>query len=155
MRTPVKKKRIVEPDVKYESVRVAKFINYVMERGKKSVARKIVYDAFEQVKEKTEKDPLTVFDIAVQNVGPLMELRSRRVGGANYQIPREVSQARRQVLAFRWILNVVKAKKGKALAGKLAQEIISASKNEGEAVIKRENVHKMAESNKAFAHYGW
>ncbi len=155
MRKPVKNKIKIAPDSKYNSVRVAKFINYVMERGKKNTARNIVYQSFQNVKEKTKKDPLVVFESALQNVGPMMEICSRRVGGANYQIPREVSGHRRQILAFRWILASSKSKKGKPIAEVLSQELINAAANEGEAVTKKENMHKMAESNKAFAHLAW
>ncbi len=155
MRKPVKNKIKILPDSKYNSVRVAKFINCVTKRGKKNTARKIVYESFGLVKEKTKKEPLVVFESAIQNVGPMMEICSRRVGGANYQIPREVSGHRRQILAFRWILNSAKTKKGKSMAEVLSQELISAAAGEGAAVTKKENMHKMAESNKAFAHLAW
>ena len=127
-----------------------------MERGKKETARKVVYGAFTAVKEKTKNDnPLEVFETALKNVTPLMEVRSRRVGGANYQVPVEVRAERRQLLSMNWIIDAARAKKGKPMSEKLADEIIAASKNEGEAVKKRENVHKMAEANKAFAHFAW
>ena len=155
MRKPVKNKIKILPDSKYNSVRVAKFINCVTKRGKKNIARKIVYESFGLIKEKTKKEPLVVFESAIQNVGPMMEICSRRVGGANYQIPREVSGHRRQILAFRWILNSAKTKKGKSMAEILSQELISAAAGEGAAVTKKENMHKMAESNKAFAHLAW
>jgi small subunit ribosomal protein S7 len=131
-------------------------INYVMKEGKKSVAERVVYDAFEEIKKiaKTE-EPIVVFDTAMKNTGPVMEIRSRRVGGANYQVPREVRPQRRDALALTWILEAARGKKGKPMATKLAEELILASKNEGEAIKKRDNVHKMAEANKAFAHFAW
>ncbi|MEK7176135.1 MAG: 30S ribosomal protein S7 [Patescibacteria group bacterium] len=156
MRRKLKAKPKIQPDYLYDSEKVTKFVNYVMERGKKSIARKVVYQALEEVKEKTKNpNPLEVFEAALKNTGPTMEVRSRRVGGANYQIPREVRPERRQFLSMKWIIDAARAKKGKAMAEKLAEEIIAASKNEGDAVRKRENTHKMAEANKAFAHFAW
>ena len=155
MRRPLKKKRVLEPDTKYNSVKIAQLINYVMERGKKDVARRVVYGAFNEVEKAEKRDPQLVFEEALQNVGPLMELRSRRIGGANYQIPQEVSGTRRLVLALRWILTAAKARKGMPMHKRLAQEIIEASKNEGAAVTRRENTQKMAEANRAFAHLAW
>lgn len=156
MRGPVKNRNIAKPDIKFNSQKVEKFINYVMERGKKNTARKIVYEAFDLIKEKAKvEDPMEIFDTALKNAGPTLEVRSRRVGGANYQVPREVRPERRQYLSMKWIIDAAKAKKGKPMAEKLSEEIIAASKNEGEAIKKRENVHKMAEANKAFAHFAW
>ena len=155
MRRPLKKKKTLLPDGKYDSVKVAKLINYVMERGKKNTAKSVVYKAFEEIKEVEKKDPKVVFEEALQNVGPVVELRSKRVGGANYQIPQEVSSERKLVLALRWILQSAKARKGSPMYKRLAQEIIEASKNEGAAVVKRENTQKMAEANRAFAHLAW
>ncbi len=156
MRRPVKNRNIVKPDSKYESMKVSKFINHIMEGGKKSVAQGIVYDAFEIVKEKEKvENPLEVFDAALKNAAPTVEVRSRRVGGANYQVPREVRPERRLYLGMTWIKNAAQGRKGVRMAEKLAEEIILASKNEGEAVKKRENTHKMAEANKAFAHFAW
>ncbi len=156
MRRPVKNRNIAGPDLKFQSVKVGKFINSVMWDGKKSTATKVVYDAFEIIKEKQKvESPLEVFDAAVRNVGPAMEIRSRRVGGANYQVPKEVRPERKQALAFRWILLAARGGKGKPMAEKLAQEIISAANNEGSAVKKREDTHRMAEANKAFAHFAW
>lgn len=155
MRRPVKNRNIPGPDVRFKSQKVEKFINYCMERGKKNAARTIVYAAFDIIKEKTGDDPLEVFDAAVRNVGPLMEVRSRRIGGANYQVPREVRADRRFALALRWMVQAARAKKGVPMHKKLADEILAASKNEGEAVKRRENTHKMAEANKAFAHFSW
>ena len=143
------------PDAKYNSVKVARLINYIMERGKKTVARNIVYQSFDEIQKMESKDPQIVFEEALQNVGPLTELRSRRVGGANYQIPQEVSVDRRLVLALRWILQAAKDRKGMPMYKKLAQEIVDASKNEGSAVTRRENTQKMAEANRAFAHLAW
>ena len=156
MRRKVKNRNEVGPDMVYNSVKVEKFINYVMERGKKNTARKIVYGSFDVIKEKTNtKNPLEVFDLALKNAGPTVEVRSRRVGGANYQVPREVRQERRLALAMRWILSSAKSKKGSPMYKRLAEEIIAASQGEGEAVKRRENTHKMAEANKAFAHFAW
>ncbi len=143
------------PDAKYNSVKVTRLINYIMERGKKNAARKVVYQAFDEIQKSEEKDPQIVFEEALQNVGPLTELRSRRVGGANYQIPQEVSPDRRLILALRWILQAAKERKGVPMHKKLAREIIDASKNEGAAVTRRENIQKMAEANRAFAHLAW
>jgi small subunit ribosomal protein S7 len=156
MRGKVKNRNIVKEDVVFNSQKVEKFINYVMERGKKNTARSIVYTAFELIKDKAKvADPMEVFDTALKNTGPTMEVRSRRVGGANYQVPREVRPERRSYLSMKWIIDAARAKKGKPMAEKLSEEIILASKNEGEAIKKRENVHKMAEANKAFAHFAW
>ena len=127
-----------------------------MDSGKKSVAREIVYNCFNVIKEKTKvADPMEVFEAALKNTSPAMEVRSRRVGGANYQVPREVRPERRQALSLKWIVLAARSKKGQPIHMKLADEIILASKNEGEAVKKRENTHKMAEANKAFAHFAW
>ncbi|MEK7538625.1 MAG: 30S ribosomal protein S7 [Patescibacteria group bacterium] len=156
MRRKVKNRNIVGPDLVYGSTKVEKFINYVMQSGKKNTARTIVYGAFDIIKEKNKEiEALEVFDLAMKNTGPLMEVRSRRVGGANYQVPREVRPERRLALSMGWIIDAAKSKKGRPMHMKLADEILSASKNEGEAVKKRENVHKMAEANKAFAHFAF
>ncbi|MFA5023143.1 MAG: 30S ribosomal protein S7 [Candidatus Paceibacterota bacterium] len=153
MRRPTKKLSKLAPDHQYQSLKVEKLINYIMERGKKNVARSLVYKAFEIVKEKTKEEPLEVFETALRNVAPQVEVRSRRVGGANYQVPHEVRPERKQALAFRWIIEAAKGKKGKGMAEKLADELIGSYKNEGEAIKKRENVHRMAEANRAFAHF--
>lgn len=156
MRRPVRNRNIVGPDIKYNSVRVEKFINSVMWEGKKSTARKVVYDAFDIMKEKAKvEDPMELFETAIRNVGPAMEIRSRRVGGANYQVPREVRPERKQALAFRWILIAARGGKGKPMAEKLADELLAAANNTGSAIKKREDTHKMAEANKAFAHFAW
>lgn len=156
MRRKVKNRNIVGKDFKYESEKVGKFINYIMMRGQKETARKIVYDAFEQIKEKAKtENVMEVFDTALKNTGPLTEVRSRRVGGANYQIPREVRPERRSFLSMKWIIEAARDAKGAPMHSRLADEIILASKNEGKAVKKREDTHKMAEANKAFAHFAW
>ena len=156
MRHKVNNRNIPKPDNQYDSVRVEKFINCIMWDGKKETARGIVYGAFDIIKEKTGNDkPLEVFELALKNAGPLTEVRSRRIGGANYQVPREVRPERRQYLSMKWIIDAARSKKGAPMHEKLADEIIAASKNEGEAVRKKENTHKMAEANKAFAHFAW
>ena len=156
MRRKVKNRNKVDADIVFNSEKVEKFINYCMERGKKNTARSLGYSAFDTLKEAAKvENPLEVFDTALKNTGPTMEVRSRRVGGANYQVPREVRPERRNYLSMKWIIDAAKAKKGKPMREKLAEEIILASKNEGDAVKKRENVHKMAEANKAFAHFAW
>jgi small subunit ribosomal protein S7 len=156
MRRPVKNRNIAKPDLLYKSERVGKFINSVMVRGQKATATKVVYDAFAEIKKREkESEPLEVFEAAIRNVSPSMEIRSRRIGGANYQVPREVRPARQQALAFRWIISAARAGKGKPMHQKLADEILAAYKNEGAAVKKREDVHKMAEANRAFAHFTW
>ncbi|MEK7208564.1 MAG: 30S ribosomal protein S7 [Patescibacteria group bacterium] len=156
MRRKIKNKKELAPDPIYNSPKVTKLINYVMERGKKEAARKIVYGAFLAIKESQKvENPLEIFDAALKNTSPLMEVRSRRVGGANYQVPIEVRPARRQMLALKWLIAATRKKKGKPMRAKLAEEIVAAAKNEGDAVKKRETVHKMAEANKAFAHFAW
>lgn len=156
MRKKIKDKKVVEPDIVYKSQKLAKFINNVMLDGKKETARKSVYKAFDIIKEKTgNPNPLEVFDTAIKNAGPLVEVRSRRIGGANYQVPREVRPERRTALAMRWIIGAARGKKGAPIYEKLAEELILASKNEGAACKKRDDTHKMAEANKAFAHFAW
>ncbi len=155
-RRPIKKKNIVKPDLRYNSVKVEKFINYVMWDGEKSVARAVVYDCLAKVGEKAKTDnPVEIFDKAIKNVGPTVEIRSRRIGGANYTVPHDVRAERKLALAMRWIIDVARSRKGKPMAEKLADELIAASNNEGDAVAKRVNTHKMAEANKAFAHFAW
>ena len=143
----------IEGDIKYNDVDVAKFINYVMKEGKKSVACKIVYGSFDIIKDQTKQDPRHIFNKALKNVSPLLEIRGRRIGGANYQIPYQVRGKRRFNLGCRWLINAANARKGKTMREKLALEILDAMKNEGAAVKKREDVHRMAEANKAFAHF--
>ena len=146
-------KRAIQPDPKYRSVEVAKFINFVMERGKKTVAQKIVYGMFDIMAEKTKQDPLEIFDLAVKNVSPVAEVKSRRVGGANYQIPIPVRPERRLMLAYRWIIEAAASAKGRPMKEKLATEIMAAANNEGSAMKKKQDVHRMAEANRAFAHF--
>ncbi len=156
MRRKVTNRNIVGKDFKYNSEKIGKFINYVMLRGQKETARKVVYDALDIVKEKAKvEDPMEVFDTAMKNSGPMTEVRSRRVGGANYQIPREVRPERRAFLSMKWIIESARSAKGAPMASRLADEIMLAAKNEGKAVKKREDTHKMAEANKAFAHFAW
>lgn len=155
MRRKVTNRNVVTPESTYNSYEVAKLINYIMERGKKNAARKIVYDALDLIKEMEGKEPMEVFAEAIKNTSPLMEVRSRRVGGANYQVPREVRPERRLMLSMRWLKDAAASKKGEAMHKKLAKELIAASKNEGTAVKKREDTHKMADANKAFAHFAW
>lgn len=153
MRGKLIKKRLLDPDPKYGSVTVAKLINYIMKRGKKGVAERIVYDAFDQILTTTKKEPQAVFDLAIKNISPLVEVRSHRIGGATYQVPMEVAKHRRLALALRWIIQAAKNKKGLKMSERLSSEIISASNSEGMAVKKRIDTHKMADANKAFAHF--
>jgi len=146
-------KRPITPDLKYNDQVVAKFVNCIMRRGKKSLAESIFYDSLDIINKNTKKDSLEVFKQALDNVKPVLEVKSKRIGGATYQVPIEVSSDRRTSLAMRWIINYAKARKGKSMGEKLAQEIIDASKGEGTSIKKKEDVHKMAEANKAFAHY--
>ncbi len=156
MRRKVTNRNIPKPDIKYSSERLAKFINCIMWDGKKEVARGIVYRALDIIKEKEKvTDPLEVFEAALRNTAPLMEVRSRRIGGANYQVPREVRPERRLALSIRWMVGAARGGKGRPIADRLADELIAASKGEGAAVKKKDDTHKMAESNKAFAHFAW
>ncbi len=156
MRRKLNIKRDLRPDATYNSLKLGKFANYIMQEGKKNIARGIVDDCMNMIKEKAKvENPMEIFEAALKNTTPAMEVRSRRVGGANYQVPREVRPERKQSLSMKWIIEAARSKKGKPIHEKLADEIIAASKNEGEAVKKRENVHKMAEANKAFAHFAW
>ncbi|MFO8101639.1 MAG: 30S ribosomal protein S7 [Dehalococcoidia bacterium] len=148
-------KRVILPDVKYNSEKLARFINKVMFDGKKSKAERIVYDMMDIVQEQTKRDPLEVFEEALQNVTPIMEVKPRRIGGATYQVPIEVTPARGLSLSMRWLVSTARSRKGKPMAEKLAAEIIDASQNEGATVKKRTDTHKMAEANRAFAHYRW
>lgn len=155
MRRKIKTRKALLPDLNHDSVKVAKLINYVMERGKKNIARRIVYRSLSAVETKAKQPALGVFEQALKNVAPQMEVRSRRVGGANYQVPHEVRPERQLSLSLRWIIGAAKAKKGSAMDRRLAEEILAAADNTGEAVKKRENIHKMAEANRAFAHFAW
>ncbi len=155
MRKKQNYKRERKPDLKHGSVIVGRFINYLMQDGKKWAAEKIMYDAFEKIQKDTKEDPMKVFEKAMENAAPAVETATRRVGGANYQVPIEVRPDRKFVLAVRWIISVARAKKGKPMAAKLAEEIILASKNEGAAIKKKQDMHRMAEANRAFAHFSW
>ncbi len=156
MRRKVTNRNIVSADIKYGSEKLEKFINCIMWDGKKNTARSAVYDALDIVKTKEAvENPLEVFDNAIKNAGPLVEVRSRRIGGANYQVPREVRTERRLALAMRWMIEAARARKGVKVSTALADEIILAAKGEGNAVKKKKDTHKMAESNKAFAHFAW
>ncbi|HBW73695.1 MAG: 30S ribosomal protein S7 [Candidatus Magasanikbacteria bacterium GW2011_GWA2_45_39] len=146
-------KRKILPDPRYQSELIAKLINTIMERGKKTIAQKIVYGAFDFIKSTVNKDPMEVFDEAYKNLSPTVEVKSRRVGGANYQIPIPVRGERQRALAFRWLIAAASAKKGKPMHKKLAEEIMAAAENQGDAVRKRADVHRMADANKAFAHF--
>ena len=148
-------KRDILPDPIYNSKVVAKLINTIMIDGKKGTAQTIVYDAFEQVKEKTKKDPIEVFNACLENIKPELEVMSRRVGGSNYQVPTEVTPARAQALALRWLTKYSRERNGKTMADNLSAEIIDASNGIGATVKKREDTHRMAEANKAYAHYRW
>lgn len=148
-----KNRRYLKPDPKFGNLMLAKFVNNIMRDGKKSTARKIIYDALEIISEKTKNDPLIVFDAAVRNVVPVLEVKGRRIGGANYQIAQEVRGERGETLAMRWLREATCKKKGKRMAEKLAEELMDASKKEGGAMKKREEVHRMAEANRAFSHF--
>jgi small subunit ribosomal protein S7 len=155
MRRKRKIQREIVPDPKYSNVQIAKFINYVMRKGKKSVAERVVYRTFDALLKKHEQDPLKAFETALQNVGPTLEVKSRRIGGATYQVPREVRGDRKFALACRWILGAARAKKGRPMHEKLAEELMLAAKNEGAAIKKKLDTHRMAEANRAFAHFAW
>ena len=148
-------KRERKPDLKYQSVTGARFINYLMHQGKKSIAERVFYDALEIIKEHIKGDPLPIFEKALENAAPAVEVASRRIGGANYQVPREVRPERKFMLAGRWLTSAARSKKGKPMAEKLAEELILASKNEGSAIKKKQDMHRMAEANRAFAHFSW
>ncbi len=147
--------RQVDPDIIYSSVPVAKFINHMMKGGKKSASSKIMYRALDIVKEKSKKNPVEVFETALANITPQVEVKSRRVGGATYQVPMEVKGNRRNSLGMRWLLTAARSHKGKPMADSLSEEILLAFKNEGTAIKKREDTHRMAEANRAFAHFAW
>jgi len=154
MKNKIKKHPIL-PDPVYSNVTVARFINQIMRKGKKTIARKIVYKAFDIIKEKTKKEPLEVFELALRNVSPLLEVKSKRVGGATYQVPVEVKGERKMALAMRWIILGAKSKKGKPMREKLAAELMDAANNTGWAIKKKSDTHRMAEANRAFAHFAW
>ena len=148
-------KRIFYPDAKYGSLILAKFINFVMYDGKKTASEKIIYEALEKIENKTKNDPIKIFNEAIANIRPNLEVRSRRVGGATYQVPQEVKSKRSQTLALRWLLEATRKRKNKTMSDKLFNELMDASQKKGAAMKKREDSHRMAESNKAFAHYRW
>ena len=153
MRRTKPERRVVEPDLKYQNVNVQVLINHILKKGKKSTASRVVYDMLNIVNEKTGKDPVEVLGAAFKNVGPIMQVRPRRVGGATYQIPMEVDADRRLTLAIRWILAATRSRGGRSTAEKLAAEIMEAAENQGSAIKKREESHKMAEANRAFSHF--
>jgi small subunit ribosomal protein S7 len=153
MRKKKNYKRAIEPDIKHENVQIARFINYLMKDGKKSVAQKVMYDALDLIAEKTKQNAIEIFEKSLENASPIYEVVSKRVGGANYQVPREVRSERKFFLACHWIIEGAQAVKGKPMAQRLADEIISVFNNEGNAIRKKQNVHKMAEANRAFAHF--
>jgi small subunit ribosomal protein S7 len=153
MRRGKPEERIIPPDIRYNSVNIQTMILHIMKRGKKSLAVSLMYDAMDLIKERTEKNPLEVFDTALRNVSPAMEVRPRRVGGATYQVPMEVSAERRKTLAIRWILAATRDRSGKSFPDKLASELIDAFNETGAAIRKRDEAHKMAEANRAFSHY--
>jgi len=155
MRRATKRKKIDTSDSLYGNPLVGKFINYIMREGKKSIAQKVVYRSLDIIKEKTKGDPIELFDKALKNVTPALEVKSRRVGGANYQVPQPVRQERKIQLAFKWIIAAAQAKKGKPMAEKLAEEFMLAANNEGTAIKKKIDTHRMAEANRAFAHFSW
>lgn len=144
---------MITPDCIYQSPTIAKLVNYVMRKGKKTIAEKVVYGALKVIADKTKKDPVQVFEQAIKNVSPVVEVKARRVGGSNYQVPVEVTGDRKLALTFRWIIGAASSKKGKPFGHRLAMELMSASANEGDAIKKKEDVHRMAEANRAFAHF--
>ena len=148
-------RRIFYPESKYQSLVLSKFINFVMYGGKKTAAEKIIYTALDQIKNKTKEDPIKIFNDAINNIRPNLEVRSRRVGGATYQVPVEVKTKRSQTLALRWLLEATRKRKNKTMSEKLFNELMDASQRKGNAFKKREDTHRMAESNKAFAHFRW
>jgi len=153
MRRGSPEKRPVPPDMRYNSVQLQIMVQHVMTRGKKSTAARVIYGAMDLIKERTQKNPMEVFDTALKNVGPAMEVRPRRVGGATYQVPMEVATDRRTTLAIRWILSAARERGGQSFSDKLASELIDASNETGAAIRKRDETHKMAEANRAFSHY--
>ena len=155
MRRPIKNRSVTQPDTKYSNIVIGKLINKIMQHGKKSIAERIVYDALEIAEKKINKPAMEVFEQAIQNAGPNMELKSKRVGGANYQVPIEVKPERKVALAIRWIIESARAQKGKAMNERLAEELINAYNNTGGAIKKKTDTHRMADANKAFAHFAW
>jgi small subunit ribosomal protein S7 len=150
-----KTKHQIAPDSLYEDIQVSKFINQIMRKGKKTIAKKIVYGAFDIIKEKTKKNPIEVFEKALRNASPLLEVKPKRVGGATYQVPMEVKGERQFTLATRWIIRAAKSRRGKPMREKLAEELMAAANSEGAAIKKKLDTHRMAEANRAFAHFAW
>lgn len=148
-------RREIEPDPRYESVKAARFINKLMRRGKKSVAERIFYGAMDRIEERTNRDPMEVFEEALKNATPLLEVKPRRVGGSTYQIPIEIRPERRESLAMRWLIQTARGRPGKSMAEKLANELMDAAKGVGATIKRKDDTHRMAEANKAFAHYRW
>ena len=148
-----KNKKYLKPDPKFGNLVLSRFINHIMLDGKKSTAQKIVYEALDKISEETKNDPLLVFDAAMRNVAPVLEVKARRIGGANFQVAIEVRGDRRETLAMRWLRDAARSRRGRGMAEKLAAELIDASRKEGAAIKKREDVHRMAESNRAFSHF--
>lgn len=156
MRRKKNTKRQVAPDPMFDSILVAKITNYLMYDGKKTIAQKVMSDMFDVLKKaRKDEEPLQVLETAIKNVSPMVEIRPRRVGGATYQVPREVNPDRKLALAIRWLVGAARAKKGKPIADRLADEVLLATKNEGSAIKKRQDTHRMAEANRAFAHFAW
>ena len=155
MRRKTKAKKEIAPDKVYDSILVSKFINNVMKGGKKNTAERMVYKAFTEIERKTKKPPLEVFELAIKNVSPQLEVKSRRIGGASYQVPREVRGERKQTLAIRWILTTARKQKGSSIALRIANEVMAAAAGEGASVKRRTDTHRMAEANRAFAHFSW
>jgi len=156
MRRKIKKlKNLITPDPKYSNPAIAKFINYIMKEGKKTIAQRIVYKSFDIIAEKTKKDPVEIFNLAIKNASPFLELKSVRIGGANYQVPMEVRGEKKFTLAVNWIIEAARARDGRPMAERLAVELIDASNNTGTAIKKKLDTHKMAEANRAFAHFAW
>ena len=154
MRRRRPERRIINPDPKFNDLQISKFMNYLLEDGKKGIAEKILYDAFDIVKEKSKNDPIDIFKKALNNASPHVEVKSKRIGGATYQVPIEVPSRRQLYLAAQWIIDSAKKRSGSSMSNRLAGEILSASNNEGSAIKKKEDTHRMAEANKAFAHFG-
>jgi small subunit ribosomal protein S7 len=153
MRRTKPEKRIIEPDVRFHNLNIQVLIHYVLRKGKKSTATRIVYDAMDIIEDKLKKNPVEVLEVALKNVGPVMEVRPRRVGGATYQVPMEVDPQRRLTLAIRWLMSASRGRNGKSFAEKLAAELMEAAENQGTAIRKKEETHKMAEANRAFSHF--
>jgi small subunit ribosomal protein S7 len=153
MRRTKPEKRIIEPDVRFNNLNIQVLIHHVLKKGKKSTATRIVYDAMDIIEDRLKKNPIEVLELALKNVGPVMEVRPRRVGGATYQVPMEVDPQRRLTLAIRWLMSATRSRSGKSFAEKLSAELMEAAENQGSAIRKKEETHKMAEANRAFSHF--